>query len=166
VSDLIVPKEAKVVQGRIEDPDRLARIHGWSMLGWSGAILALVAGADLVLDLIPVHGAGPEWQTSAANLLITGLWGPALGLAMVLGSAVGRRKRVTIAVVSVTFGLFAVLTAAAGYYLLSLSPAVLEKAASPAVLAAAKQEMVRAAVRAAAHTVGFALVAGAGWKYT
>jgi hypothetical protein len=61
VSDLIGPKQAKVVTGRIEDADRIARIHGWSVPGWSGSILAMVVGADLVLELIPLRGAGGDW---------------------------------------------------------------------------------------------------------
>jgi hypothetical protein len=58
MSELIVPKEAKVVQGRIEDPDRLARVHGWTIPGWAGWIAVVVVGAALVLELVAIARGG------------------------------------------------------------------------------------------------------------
>ena len=68
MSELIVPKEAKVVQGRIEDPDRLARVHGWTIPGWAGGSRWWWWAPPSCWNWWRLRGAAADWRLAAANV--------------------------------------------------------------------------------------------------
>jgi hypothetical protein len=165
VSDLIVPDEARIAPGKIEDPDRVARKHGWGLVGWAGMLVVVTGGIDLLTQFFPVQLSDGKWRFAVATGLASGLLVPSLGLALVLASMVAFRRHHATRAISLVFGALAALVAASGYYVLSVSPAVLD--ATPAAgLAAMQQIITGATVSAIVHTVAFALMASAGWKYT
>ena len=69
-----------------------AYIEAWRVIGWLGAAFFAMSMIDVVLGWYPVRFGSPEWEFGTISATVSALAIPALGLYLVLCSAIARER--------------------------------------------------------------------------
>ena len=93
MSLLHLPTTPRIVPAAGAHPVRRPYYGGWKGLGWFGLLITLVSLADIALTFYPTRFGTPEWEFGAIANAYSGLPLLATGLAGVLASALGQRRR-------------------------------------------------------------------------
>lgn len=143
-----------------------AKETGWPFLALVGWLLALVAGMDLALLWFPLGFGNPEWEFGTTTSFMNGLPVLALGLALVMGSAVATgRRRTARSVAFLLVGLVLFVLLAAAMYATTI-PLALRAVENPMVRFGLQKAIVKTLVEAALYSAAFGWLAVAGWRRT
>jgi hypothetical protein len=94
---LVSPSQRASAASR-EIPAQSASDGAWRLLGWLGAALLLMGGADVLLAWYPAAFGRIEWEFAAISTTLNGLALPILGLSFILTSAFARNRRIAVRV--------------------------------------------------------------------
>ncbi len=125
----------------------------WRLLGTTGAAFAVVSLTDLALVWVPPHFGDGAWVLDTVGAVFAGMPLLALGLALMLVSAVVLNRPLLLRLLGwVLIVLATVVLAALGWYLRSLA------AAGPDVRTAQGKDVIRVVCQGLAYALAFVLL--------
>jgi hypothetical protein len=138
---------------------------GWQLLGWLGFALATVGTVDLALTWIPLRIGTPEWEFATVSGTLNGMPVLAMGLGLMMGSAVGSGTVWLARTMAVVFGVLALLLIAAALLFATNIPMALRSVQNPVALEGLKKVIAKTAVQSALFPLIFAILAVKGWRW-
>lgn len=136
---------------------------GWMALGLFGWMLALVGGIELVLTIIPAERSA-EYEFATAIALVSGLPVPAMGVVLVLASALKRKARRTARLMAIVALVGAVLTLAGLGLFATTIPIALRFIKDPFVRMGIYKAVAKTMTQGTVYIVGMGLIGYHGWK--
>lgn len=136
------------------------------LLGWTGLLLTVVSGADIVLTWVPTEFGNPEWEFGTVTASFNGLISVALGCALVL---VGLRDRAgprTLKAASLLLLAAALLVAAAAaLYGLSV-PVALGSVSDAPIRLGLQKAIAKTVFQSVAFPIAFLYMARVAWRWS
>lgn len=156
----LVSREERL-ERRAASPD-----FGWAMLGWTGAVLAVVGAQDLLLSLLPLGIGNPEWEFGTVTAVLNGMPVLTMGLALLLASAAVRGLTLRVRVLAgALFVLAALILVGFTLYALTI-PVALGSVADPGILLGLKKAIAKTAVQAVVYPLAFTALGVAAVRQT
>ena len=138
---------------------------GWYLMGGTGRVLAIIAGADLLLAWLPPRFASAEWKFATVSTTLNSLPLLITALLFMVGSAMARGLRPQLKTLSVVVGVLAVAIAIAGIIYWTTIPAAIASVKDPMALYGLHRSIARTAGEAVIYPLGLAWLAFRGWRH-
>ena len=138
----------------------------WRLLGAAGFGFLVVGGLDVLLTWLPLRFGNPEWEFASVTASLNGLPLAAMGLVLVLVSAIARGRRWTVRVVAAVFAMLALGIVAAAVLYATNIPIALQSVTSPVARVGLGKAMIRTMGQVVAYPVLFAWLAVRSWKHS
>jgi hypothetical protein len=137
----------------------------WRALGWFGLVLTVVGLADVILVFYPARMGDPSWEFGAIDAAVSTMPVLVVGVAALLGGALGRRKVGQVRAAAILAVLLSI--AILGGYLIYLTnvPMAL-RLAPPEVKAGIYKSIARTTIMSTAFGIGFLVAAFAAFRST
>jgi hypothetical protein len=138
----------------------------WRIVAWGGLALVMVSVADFVLALVPLDFGNLEWEFGTVTVILNGMPAMAMGLALLLASAVARGSRLQMRTLAVVlFVLTALILAAITLYALTV-PIGIRTTTNPIVLFGLKKAIARTVVQAVVYPLTYTAMGIAAIRYS
>jgi len=139
---------------------------GWELLGLIGGVFVFMGALDIVLSGYPYQFGNPEWEFGTIGGWLNGLSVPALGMALLIGSAVARGWRLGVRLWAILLVLAAVIVLGLlVIYSLNL-PLASRAVTEPAVRTALKKSVLKTLIQGLFYPVVFLMIAWKAWRHS
>jgi hypothetical protein len=156
---IVVPGDKRDGVGRPQ-PD-----FAWQLLGWLGLALATVGFVDIALSWYPPHMGTPEWEFATVSGTLNGMPVMAMGLGLILGSALGTGTIWLARGTAIVFAVLALLIVVAALLFATNIPIALRSVQNnPVALEGLRKVIAKTAVQSALFPLIFAVLAVKGWR--
>jgi hypothetical protein len=135
------------------------------MAAATGVVLAAVAGADMVLRLVPPGFGQPEWEVRTMFGALNELPLLLLGLTLMLAAAAAQGRRLTGRLLCIGLVLVAVAVGLGAVLLATAVPRVVQAPRDPELLTGLRRNVARASVQAAFCFAASLWIAWRGWRH-
>lgn len=136
----------------------------WRLFGLIGLLFAAMGVVNLTIAWYPVRIGTPEWEFGAIAAFLDATPSFALGLILLLGSALAAGQRGRSRVVVLVLLVMTLIVLAAGVLYATTAPLALSHVSSPAALGAVKKALAKAGIQIVMLPVGLMWAAVVGWQ--
>lgn len=137
---------------------------GWRVLAGIGLVFFVVGGLDIALAWYPLGFGAPAWEFGTVSLSLNGLPLPALGLAMVMASAVALGHRWQARICAILLVLMAVLILMGAIVWATNVPLALTSTQDALGKLGVQRSIVKTVAQVLCYPVAFVWVAVTGWR--
>lgn len=139
---------------------------GWTLLGWAGAVLAIIGAVDLALVWYPMNWGNPAWEFGTVSASLDVMPVLTLGLGLLLGAGVARGRRGWIRTVAVVMIISGVTILLAGALYATTIPIALDSVSDPLVRLGVKKAILKALIQMLLYPAAFFWLAGKSWRHS
>jgi hypothetical protein len=137
----------------------------WRALAWFGAVLTFVGLADVILVFYPARMGDPSWEFGVIDAAVSTMPLLVVGVAAMLGGALGRQSVRQVRVVAV-FAVLLAIAILAGYLVYLTNVPMALRVAPDEVKAGIYKSIARTTVMSTAFGIGFLAAAIAAFRST
>jgi len=137
----------------------------WQLVGLLGLLFAGVGWLDVLLTWYPPFWGGAEWEFGTVTASFNGLPVPALGMGLLLASAIALGRPWMVRVLAVALAVIAIMLAAAALLYVTNVPIALKTVEEPLIRTGLKKAIVKTLGQSVAYPIVFLWVAVKSWRH-
>ena len=138
----------------------------WTLLGLAGVAFFVVGVLDLTLAWVPSAFDSAAWEFATITASMNGLPLPAMGLILVLCSAIARDSRWQARAIAILLVLLSVLVLAAGFLFATVAPAAFAQVESDLLRTGLVKAVTKTGLLTILFPVLFLIAARVGWRHS